>query len=173
MLNKLEEALKAVPSLLNDKNRWDSLVINRRKPFTYRVFTQWDDLRICLHKFDTCDTHEAFSHPHPWPSAFAILDGSYKMQVGFSKDRESKPEDVMTVVMSTGSRYEIINPLTWHSVIPLKTTYTIMVNGEPWDTEHVAHKDIRTTKGKDLEKMPENELEQHLKYFHFLVDIIN
>lgn len=125
--------------------------------------------RVSLHKFDPCHDHEAFDHPHPWPGAFIIMSGRYKMRVAYSKDRFSKPDTVTTLVVSKHSMYEITNPLTWHSVIPLETTYTIMVNGPTWDTETVAHTDVRTTKGKDLDKMPERELLEHLSQFSQLV----
>ncbi len=46
----------------------DSLIVNRRKPITYRVFRYLNDgLRVSLHKFDPCARHEAYPHPHPWP----------------------------------------------------------------------------------------------------------
>lgn len=173
MLNELKQALKDLPSLLANRENWDSLIVNRRKPYTYRVFTRLPNgLRLCLHKFDPCHDHEAFSHPHPWPGAFAILEGSYKMQMGYSTDRTSPPMQVTTLILPKNSMYEIVTPLTWHSVIPLETTYTVMVNGEPWSAD-VAHKNVRTTKGKDLDKMPENELIEHLLKFQSLVRAFN
>ena len=171
MLSELDHALTLLPDILDDRTAWDSLIVNRRKPFTYRVFTTLPNrLRVCLHKFDPCHDHEAFDHPHPWPGAFIVLKGSYKMKVGFSVGgrQDSDPVIVTTQILAKNSRYEIINPLTWHSVIPLEPTYTVMINGEPWDTE-TAHKDVRTTKGKDLDKMPETDLLEHLKIFKGLV----
>jgi hypothetical protein len=169
MIDRLEQALITLPSLLNMPSRWDSLIVNRRKPHTYRVFTQVDDLRICLHKFNTCDRHEAFAHPHPWPGAFIIMQGSYHMDTWFSPSRtESYRHKVASFVLTKHSKYEIINPLTWHSVIPLETTYTVMVNGPAWDKE-VAHVDVRRTAGKDLDKMPADELAHHLNIFQLLV----
>lgn len=170
MLDKLYDGLKELPKLLEDRSKWDSLIINRRKPWTYRVYSQLSSgLRVCLHRFEICHTHEAFPHPHPWPGAFIIMDGSYKMKVGYSADRESPMLDVMTTVMGKWSAYEIVNPLAWHSVIPLETTHTIMVNDTPWTAE-VAHKEVRTTKGKDLDKMPEDDLLEHLAKFQRLVE---
>jgi hypothetical protein len=173
MLGKLHEALALLPSILANREAWDSLIVNRRKPYTYRVFTTLPNgLRLCLHKFDPCHTHEAFAHPHPWPGAFVILQGKYKMNVGYSCGgrQDSAPAEVTTLILNRHSSYEIINPLTWHSVIPLEPTYTVMVNDSPWDTETVAHKDVRTTKGKDLDKMPEPELLEHLSIFQRLVE---
>ena len=172
MLVKLQEALTTLPEILRDRAAWDSLIVNRRKPYTYRVFTTLPNgLRCCLHKFDPCHTHEAFAHPHPWPGAFIVLQGQYKMAVGYSCNgrEDHDPKNVLTLILSKHSAYEIIDPLTWHSVVPLEPTYTIMVNDTPWDTETVAHKDVRTTKGKDLDKMPEEELKKHLELFQYLI----
>jgi hypothetical protein len=171
VLKNLQDALVLLPELLNDHTLWDSLIVNRRKPITYRVFTTLPNgLRLCLHKFEPCHTHEAFSHPHPWPGAFMILQGKYQMNVGYSCNgrMDSLPADVMSLILNKYSFYEIINPLTWHSVVPLEPTYTVMVNGEPWD-KSIAHNDVRTTKGKDLEKMPESELIDHLSIFQRLL----
>lgn len=178
MIDKLLHTVENVlPDMLDNPDLWDSLIVNRRKPHTYRVFSKMPDdenMRICLHKFDVCDTHEAFSHPHPWPGAFMILQGKYKMQIGYSVNgrEDSKPADVTTLILSENSCYEITNPLTWHSVIPLEMTYTIMINGLPWDTGY-AHKDVRTTKGKDLDKMPQDELISHLDHFKRLTHRAN
>ena len=165
MLTKLYDAMELVPQLVSKREVWDSLIINRRKPYTYRVFTTLENgFRLCLHKFDPCDTHESFSHPHPWPGAFTVLSGSYQMSIGYSVNREEKPHLATSLELTRYSSYEIINPLTWHSVVPLETTYTVMVNASPWEPE-VAHKDVKTTKGKDLEKMPEEDLLKHLADF--------
>lgn len=168
-LAKLQESILILPGILSNRDAWDSLIVNKRKPYTYRVFTTLPSgLRLCLHKFDPCHTHEAFIHPHPWAGAFIILKGGYKMMVGYSQNRESTYSEVATFLLGRHSSYQIINPLTWHSVIPLEETYTIMVNDIPWDSD-VAHKEVRTTKGKDLDKMPEAELLEHLNIFQQLV----
>jgi hypothetical protein len=90
------------------------------------------------------------------------------MRIGHSPDRVSSPVAVADFIVTKGSSYEITSPLTWHSVTPLETTYTIMLNGPTWAPE-VAHKDVRTTKGKDLDKMPEDKLLDHLKIFYTLI----
>lgn len=170
MLDKLELVLAALPGMLDNRERWDSLIVNRRKPHTYRIFTQWlNGSRICLHRFDTCHDHEAFEHPHPWAGAFVILSGVYRMRIGYSKDRFSTPENVTELVLPKHAMYQIDNPLTWHSVIPLEETYTVMLNEEPWSAE-VAHTAVRTTKGKDLDKMPEEELVRSLAKYKELLE---
>ena len=155
--------------LLGETDKWNSLIINKRKPHTYRIFTQIGENRVCLHKFDTCSSSESFPHPHPWPGAFIILHGAYRMKLGKSKDRATDPEWVSELIMGPGSAYEIVDPLVWHTVTPLKTTYTIMMNGPEWNKD-IAHTQVRTTKGKDLEKLPLDELEKQLGAFSFLLN---
>ena len=168
-LNKLQETLKQLPQLLDNVDNWDSLIVNKRKPHTYRVFHFLPNGdRVCLHRFETCHTHEAFAHPHPWPGAFIILKGKYNMEVGSSIDQNSNPQTVANFILNKHSSYEIVNPLTWHAVVPLETTYTIMINGPAFGVE--AHKAAVTTKGKDLDKMPADELVEYLNVFKNLVN---
>ena len=93
------------------------------------------------------------------------------MNVGYSclGRKDTEPVEVLSLILKKFSSYEIIDPLTWHSVIPLETTYTVMVNDVPWDNATVAHTAVRTTKGKDLDKMPEEELLKHLDWFKSLL----
>lgn len=156
MLDLLQKYIKdgTIVDLIKN-SEWDSLLINRRKPHTYRLFTYLGDYRICLHKFEACAKNEAFYHPHPWPGAFYIGEGSYQMDLGLAKDKFSKPEPVCRTIISAGSMYEITSPLTFHSVVPLTDTYTIMVNDLPFNDEDM-HVDVKRTKGKDLEKLDNN-----------------
>ena len=161
------DIITVLPELLESPDGWDSLVINRRKPVTHRVHRNIGDIRVCLHYFEECLPSEAFEHPHPWPAAFAIMSGSYLMKLGQSSDRHTKPLTMdPTILMVHGSQYEIVDPLTWHSVIPNDKhgVYTIMVNGEPWPPE-IAHTEVRTTKGKDLDKLSPQELQRMLSIF--------
>lgn len=168
MLDTLFNILPFLPNMFDEPNLWDSLIINRRPPHTCRVFTQLDRLRICLHKFNACDRHEAVLHPHPWPGAFLVLKGAYRMVLGLSKDRKSGPEPLTEVLLTAGSAYEITNPLLWHSVIPECDTYTIMVNDAEWPVD-MAHESVRRTAGKGLERLSESELIQHLVTFRTLL----
>jgi hypothetical protein len=160
-MGKLNYVVDNLPKLFStmNLNTWKSLIINRRKPHTYRVFKQFGDYRICLHKFEGCDEHEAFLHPHPWPGAFCIIHGMYMMNVGYSATLDQKtPWPVYRQLQVPGSRYEIVEPKAWHSVIPVGgEVFTIMLNGVPWKAG-VHHESVVTTKGKDLQTMTESEL---------------
>lgn len=164
-LNKLEDVLKQVPLLLRDDN-WETLVINKRKPHTYRAWKFLEnEIRVCLHRFEPCSEDEAFMHPHPWPGAFIVLLGKYVMKMGLSRDRGSEPEHVSTLSLASNSAYAITNPLAWHSVQPLERCWSIMINGKPF---YEPHERAPTTKGKDLEKMTEDQLRNHLSVFFSL-----
>jgi hypothetical protein len=152
--------MKFLLKWLDEPERWDSLIINRRKPHTIRLFTfnSTKDARVCLHKFFPCSSDEAFPHPHPWPAVFTILENGYHMKIGVSKDRFSEPEYYENMYMRRCSSYEIDNPLTWHAIAPLndEPVYTCMVNSAAFPDD-VVHTAVRRTKGKDLEKLSENE----------------
>jgi len=156
----------------NDFDRWKSLKITKRKPHTFRVFTEYPNaaginIRVCLHKFERCGEHEPFWHPHPWPGSFLMLDGAYVHKIGYTPDLESgEPIQLCEELVRPYTMYSITNKQTWHCVQPLTTSYTIMINGEPWEDSH-SH--TRTTKGKDLETMADDELKVHLSIFDLLI----
>jgi hypothetical protein len=168
MLEALFATLPQLPALLDDRGRWQSVLINRRKPETYRFFTDLGDLRVCFHKFNACDRHEAFQHPHPWPGAFLVLDGCYRMTTGRSPDRHADPVPGPEFVLASDSAYQIIHPMDWHGVIPLRETFTVMVNGPRW-ADDVRHTKAVTTQGKNLDPVPEDELVTYLARFRSLV----
>lgn len=172
MIDELTKIAKhQLRSLLQDQTKWQGIVIDRRKPITYRAWTMIGTKRLCLHKFEYIDKdsgEEAFMHPHPWSGGFYIVDGSYAMKLGYTSDRISnEPIGISLIHLSPGSKYEITSPLVWHSVTPLtETVYTIMLNDEPWPAD-VAHTSVRTTKGKGLREMTKKELADHLLWFNY------
>ena len=153
---------------IRNLEKWDSLIVNLRKPHTYRAFMYYGDHRICLHRFSPCLPVESFQHPHPWPCRVLVLQGKYEMEVAHSKGRDQFPQDVMTTTLSSGSSYSITSPLTWHAVRPATMCYSLMVNGRPWSPEQ-AHESAPTTKGKDLDKFSELDLKVHLVNFETLL----
>lgn len=152
---------------LSDPKNWDTLVINRRKPHTYRMWTYIDGYRVCLHRFNPCEADEVFAHPHPWPGAFLMLKGEYIHDIGVSRYHNDKPEWLYREIIHPGTMYEITHPRTWHKVQPTKETWTIMVNGEPFKHQH---DDVKRTKGKDLEKMDPATFYNHRLAFMNLLE---
>jgi hypothetical protein len=185
MIDRLDRVLKILPEkILGPIDIWDSLIVNRRKPHTYRVFTMIDGLRVCLHRFEMCSPEDAFEHPHPWPGAFWVAAGHYRQRVSYAPSRQDKPRrEAMDMILSPGAKYSITNPLTWHSVQPLvvegylppkctdiypPSAFSVMVNDSPWPKD-AAHAAAPTTAGKDLDKMTLEDLELHLRTFHQLL----
>lgn len=155
------ERLKEIQySLLDDK--WESLVINRRKSHTIRLWRMFGDERVCCHIFEPCLEEETFAHPHPWPGEFFILKGKYKQEIGLSTSINSPPTWHFSSIYEKGSSYVIDNKFTWHKVTPLETTYTIMKNGKPFENPH---SEVRTTKGKDLESL--NDISREIQQIKF------
>lgn len=173
MFSILRKAIDIARVAVADPTDWETLVINRREPHTYRAFIYPKELpgyRICLHRFDPCGESAAFLHPHPWPSAMKIFEGDYRMRIGASADlkKETKPVIVLDEILAGGSVYAMTEPLGWHSVQPLTTCWSLMVNGQPWGTD-VAHAAAPTTKGKDLDKMTPVQLDAHMDKFNTLL----
>ena len=169
MIDQLKKLLADIcvdTHTFNAHTHWDSLVINRRKPHTYRIFKQYGDYRVCLHKFEPCEEHEAFGHPHPWAGAFLVLKGECTQYIGLSTS-DTGPVWCYKELIRPGTMYEITKPMTWHRIQPLKTTWTVMINREPWRYPHV---DVKTTKGKDLEKMDDKSKKEHLSTFYMLIN---
>ncbi len=143
-----------------DPARWESIVINKRKPHTYRAFIHHEDTRICLHRFEPCRREDSFPHPHPWPSSMLILSGEYDMAVAHTSDLESaEPMHVIDLTLNAGSVYHMNDRHTWHQVIPRTQCYSLMINGPRWEN---AHNRAPSTGGKGLEAMPEHVLADHL-----------
>lgn len=156
----LDEAVNIALTATDDPGRWGSIVINKRKPHTYRAFLPHEDSRICLHRFEPCEPEDSFAHPHPWPSSMLILSGEYAMRVGHTPDLESgEPSPVIELQLSAGSIYHMHDRHTWHQVVPRTTCYSLMVNGPRWEQ---AHRRAPSTSGKGLEPMSEDVLREHL-----------
>jgi hypothetical protein len=148
MLIRAEHALEE--GLLDDSSfdSWRTLDVNYEPPRVERLWREFEDGRLYLHRIHPCE--KALYHPHPWPSAIKILSGSYMMALGYGKmqmgygrmqdvlrDGDSfqvPPPCAATLVLTKGSTYEMIRPNGWHSVRPLGgTSYSIMVTGPKWD----------------------------------------
>lgn len=157
---------------LKEYDKWDSLLINRRKPHTERVFRQFGEDRVCLHKFYPCSSDEAFAHPHPWPASFFIIKNGYDMEIGMAENRLEEPKYYERICLEEHSAYMILNPLTWHRISPIndEPTYTVMINGPTFEEEDM-HSAVRRTKGKDLEKLKEEDKAALLNYFYDLLPI--
>jgi len=129
----LASAEAALPALLNDPAGWRSLDINYHPPRVERLFRPWGEGgRLSLHRVHPCPLDSALFHPHPWPSAMRIVSGSYRMIVGYGAGVEQPPV-AMTLELTAGARYAMVDPDAWHAVVPQgQPSLSIMVTGQPW-----------------------------------------
>lgn len=167
MIETLGNMLGEILELTKKPEAWDSLIINRRKPYTERLFTHIDNYRVCLHKFTKCTEFDTFPHPHPWPAAFLVLHGAYTQTLSYAPSLKSDLRYVVSKqLMRPGSFYDIVSRYTWHSIVPHMDTYTVMINGEPWEEPHIC---VRTTKGKDLDSLSDSSKNINLAIFEMLL----
>lgn len=129
MLDTLKEVETSLLNLLNE-DRWNSLLIDYEVPVVERVWTQWGQYRICLHRIHPCQ--KPYFHKHPWPSAMRIVEGKYEMSVGYGKG-DQEPLHAAKIILTAGSTYEMVEPDGWHSVNPVaEPVMSVMVIGKPW-----------------------------------------
>lgn len=154
--------------ILEGSSTWESLIINRRKPVTYRLWRMLPDgNRVCLHKFLPCHENEAFAHPHGWGAEFVVLEGRYVEDIWYGNSPKCLTQQpVCSTVHARGSWHEIDNPWTWHKIVPQVQTFTVMVNGPAYDNSLPS---VKTTKGKDLLRMGDDDKKALLQTFDIMM----
>jgi hypothetical protein len=131
MLDALARVEAELPTLLADAAGWNSLDIDYHPPRVERLWRPWGAYRISLHCIHPCTADAALFHPHPWPSAMRILDGSYEMAVGYGAG--STPPPIAARIIASALSYEMTDPDAWHYVRPIGgPAMTVMVTGTPW-----------------------------------------
>jgi hypothetical protein len=135
MLQKLQEALTALPSLVARLEGWNTLYADTERPHLSRMWRPFGPNRIYLHVLEPCKPNEAFFHPHPWPMATQIIMGKYEQCLGFGDpSSEVGPTVSERRTYSRGESYELLDPRTWHSVQPIDLPcLTFMISGAPFD----------------------------------------
>jgi hypothetical protein len=132
MQNLLDTALGELPALLATTHGWEGMHIDYERPHVDRAWRPWRDCRISIHRIHPCAPGEAMLHPHPWPSAMAILAGRYAMNLGYGAGLET-PQIVSRLVLTAGARYEMTNKDAWHDVTPIgEPVLSVMLSGPPW-----------------------------------------
>jgi len=132
MFELLDKALAELPSLMGSHDGWQSVHVTYHAPRVERIWRQWGENRILLHRIHPCDEGEALMHP--WPSAVCIMSGRYEHRIGvreFVPFQEPKPPTTLvTETLAVGSRYEMTNRHAYHSVRPFgNPSDSIMVTG--------------------------------------------
>lgn len=145
MLSQLYLAEQELPYLLTRPEIWQSLFINYEKPYVERLWCNWKEYRLNLHRISPCEESESFFHPHPWPSAMKIVKGIYRMSVGHGSGLIAPPV-AWTFNLSANSAYEMIDLDSWHSVQPIGgPVWSIMLTGKPWGRLMPKSDNIRLT----------------------------
>jgi len=135
MLDVLSRVEQALPALLRNESRWQSLYVDYHPPTVERLWMAWGEYRVNLHRIYPCEREQALFHPHPWPSAMHILAGEYEMAVGHGTGLELPPIAAL-IIARQDFRYEMTHPDSWHYVRPLgQPTLSVMVTGLPWVRE--------------------------------------
>jgi hypothetical protein len=150
----------------NDYSSIQSLLINRRKPHTERLFFYLGDERICFHTFQPASSEECFAHPHSWESEIVLLEGEYEHYIKTDVPLTSNENENWKYVkhlLRPGSSYHIDDPGTWHKVVPLVECKTLMINGPIWDNYNI---NCKFTKGKELVSLEESKIVKILSYYH-------
>jgi len=129
MIKKLIDIKEKLPALLSDRENWKSLYVDYHPPLVERLYMDYEDVRISIHRLHKCEPSDALIHPHPWPAAFMVF-GGYQTAFGYSETIDA-PENMSRVIMNEGC-YEMMDKNLWHYVAPLETCITIMVSGKPW-----------------------------------------
>ncbi len=133
MLQKLFEVEEKIMKLFYDNYDVEtkSMYIDYHPPVVERVWFQYEEYRVYLHKIHKCnESNEALFHPHPWKSAIRIIKGSYEMGVGHSATNKVPPIDCK-LILSEGSCYEMTEENGWHYVNPISDyVYSLMITGE-------------------------------------------
>lgn len=131
MLEKLYEAERLLPDLLESPEGWTGLFADTESPALTRVWRAWGDHRINLHVFGPCPRGKVFPHKHPWDSAIRVW-GDYEMGIGYRVDPHVPPEVFAEMVFKAGSAYAMTGPDVWHWVRPMgEGSESVMVSGPP------------------------------------------
>jgi hypothetical protein len=142
MLEDLCAVLAELPSLVREDG-WHGLHVTYHPPVVERLWRQHGAHRLFLHRIHPCDAGEALWHPHPWPSAVAVVSGRYEMGLAATSPSRYSIEsgvyvpergpELATTILTAGSQYEMLTPQAWHSVRPLEApSLSVMLVGEPW-----------------------------------------
>lgn len=137
---------------------WKTLKIDYHHPYVHRAYIDLDGYRFYLHMIHNTEGESPLFHKHKWPSAIAVLAGSYEMGVAYDEsdmmvDKEHKLPLAAKIIMSPGSAYEMTERHGLHYVKPLTPmTFSMMVTSAKYDAS------IKEDKGgKELSPLSEQE----------------
>ena len=135
LMKELDEGLLWDLLEPKEEKNWNAILIDYEKPHVERLWRHIGDNRLYLHTIHPCKAEESFFHFHPWPSIVRIVEGHYRMWMGFGHHNVlAPPEERIPLILTAGSEYEMLNPRHCHSVEPLdQPSRSIMVTAPPWN----------------------------------------
>lgn len=159
MLKVLHEVEGELPRLLESIAGWHSLDINYHPPRVERLWRQYGDHRIYLHRIHPCTQDQALFHAHPWPSAIRLIEGTYEMGLGYAKlvkDSSQLPPIIATIHLLPGVKYEMKHRHGWHYVMPTaESTLSVMVTGPLFSTVAYDKSKEKALRNKPLKPLSE------------------
>jgi hypothetical protein len=192
-MENLIDLLKGVDEnigfLLDNPANWNSLDIDYYPPRVERLWTPYNEGRLCLHIIHKCEEGEALYHPHPWPSAMKVLSGVYKMGLACEIGVDDRPlwskvsgtdttpdgliykkgiklREIATIDLHPGSYYEMPDKLGWHYVQPLTdVAYTLMYIGKPFEEKS----DGAQKADKELKRFSKERIKEILLEFKKII----
>jgi hypothetical protein len=133
VLELLHAAERDLPDLLASPEGWRAYKLERDPPFMERMLRSYRDGKLYLHRIHPCASNAASYHPHPWPSAMRLVEGTYELSLGHGAGKHP-PEVAARLIVNQGFEYEMIAPDAWHSVRPIGApAMTVMVTGPCWN----------------------------------------
>lgn len=170
MLETLRQIEEQLPKLIENRAAWKSLDVDYEPPRVERVWREVEldgtPYRVCLHRIHPCE--RALMHPHPWPSAMRVVDGSYEMIVGHGGvDGMSGTQGyhkTATLILTKGAAYEMVDMDGWHNVRPVgNVAYSLMVMGPRYVDSPFDHSKFGA--GQTLKSLPKVTEDELLGYF--------
>lgn len=163
MLDVLQRVEEELPNLL-DKDGWNSIDVNYHPPRVERIWRQYGEYRINLHRLNLCKLEDALFHPHPWPSVVKVVSGGYWTEIGRGQDG-FEPYPVTKLYLGPGSVVVDDDKQSWHSVAPDKVTYSLMITGKPWGLKHWREDELVKPKA-ELKTLDEDTVKLIKSYFY-------
>lgn len=133
MIQELQDEIIRLPEYLSQRDKWQSLLINKYPPVIHRLSYKISEHRtLLLHKLHNCQGDHALMHSHSWPFACFVVAGGYEMGVGYSLDRNAVPQATFTCFVKPGDVYEMLDCQMYHYTKPLiqtEASYSILLIG--------------------------------------------
>lgn len=115
------------------KDEWDSVVLNRRHPYNYKVFQDLPDgNRVSFNYLTPCKHSDAQARPYHRPVEFLSLSGIYQESIWCDPSINPNQEyqaSLTEIRYAPFSWHVLDNAHTWHKIQPLHPCRLMMIEG--------------------------------------------